>query len=104
MMVGMLHDCVLKTFREFSVTPVLVDCGTFCIKKKTLFLSEWVISYLITNSVTSYLNISFKVQTCKKFNYDVELWKSNDILYEKKKVTQVLSLDYMIIALVIRDI
>lgn len=34
MMVGMLHDCVLKTFREFSVTPVLVDCGTFCIKKK----------------------------------------------------------------------
>lgn len=101
----MLHDCVLKTFREFSVTPVLVDCGTFCIKKKkTLFLSEWVISYLITNSVTSYLNISFKVQTCKKFNYDVELWKSNDMLYEKKKVTQVLSLDYMIIALVIPDI
>lgn len=47
---------------------------------------------MITNSVTSYLNISFKVQTCKKFNYGVELWKSDRKLYEKKEVTQVLSL------------
>ncbi|XP_065933072.1 uncharacterized protein [Magallana gigas] len=49
---------------------------------------EWVSSLLITNWVASYLNISFEVQTCKKFNYDVELWKSDGKLYEKKTVTQ----------------
>lgn len=27
-------NCVLKTFREFLITPVLVDCGTFCKKEK----------------------------------------------------------------------